>query len=214
MRRSSRAAKELRLKIIEATKDGMTYEEIRRKYHVSPNTISKLVKGKSLNRYCAKCGETDPAKLEQHHPDKVNRPADTQTLCANCHSETHRKKARPMKREREQNPPTLANPSLSAVSILTPPALSRSQQHAYRLAQSTNHVAKLPVDPDALRLGFALYSMDLGGRGLRDALWPRQVPSGSSSQEKGHPSDSFLSRVIDGATGIFLLWLGVKLVKL
>jgi len=67
---------------VEARKRGMTYEEIRRKYGVSVNTISKLVKGKSLVRYCAKCGETNPEKLQEHHPDSVNRPSETRNpLC-------------------------------------------------------------------------------------------------------------------------------------
>ena len=214
MKRTNRAATRMRLKILEARKKGMTYEEIRRRYGVSPNTISRLTKGKSIARYCARCGETTPEKLEEHHPDKVNHPTETIDLCANCHSEIHRKKPRPRKKEREQNTPTLANPSLLTVSIPTPPALSGPQQHGYGFVQSTNHAPELPVDPNTLRLGLALYSMDLGGRGLRDALWPRQVPNSSPSQEQSSSLDNFLSRVIDGGAGTFLLWLGVKLFTL
>ena len=68
MRRTSKSSKKTKLKIVEGKKNGMTYEEIRRKYGVSLNSISKLVKGKSLLRYCRNCGETTPEKLEEHHP--------------------------------------------------------------------------------------------------------------------------------------------------
>jgi len=149
--------------------------------------------------------------LEEHHPDKVNHPTETIDLCANCHSEIHRKKPRPRKKEREQNAPTLTNPSLAAVSIPTPPTLSGPQQNGCGLAQSTNYVPELPINPDTLRLGLALYSMDLGRQGLRDALRPRQGPNGSASQEQSLSLDNFLSRVIDGGAATFFLWLGAKL---
>ncbi len=50
----------------------------------SSRTIANLVKGKDLSRFCTSCGETDAQKLEEHHSDKVNRPNQTITLCANC----------------------------------------------------------------------------------------------------------------------------------
>ncbi len=37
------------------------------------------------------CGENDPQKLEEHHPDKENYPNHTVVLCANCHSKITRK---------------------------------------------------------------------------------------------------------------------------
>lgn len=211
MRRTNRVATRTRLKILEARKKGMTYEEIRRRYGVSHNTISRLTKGKSIPRYCARCRETTPEKLEEHHPDKMNHPTETIDLCANCHSEIHRKKSRPRKQQREQNPPTLGNPSVPTASIPTPPGLSGPQQHRYGFAQSTNYVPELPINPDTLRLGLALYSMDLGRQGLWDALWPRQTPNGSTFQEQTLSLDNFLSRVIDGGAATFFLWLGAKL---
>lgn len=120
MRRPSRSSKRIRLKILEARKNGMAYEEIRRKYGVSLNTISKLVKGKSLLRYCSKCGETNPGKLEERHPDRANLPGKTITLCANCHSELHRKQPQENKEKRQHGQITPGGPDAHASGPQTP----------------------------------------------------------------------------------------------
>jgi len=91
MRRTNKEIKKLRKNVVEARKEGFTYEEIRKKYSLSPSTISKWTKGRDLTRTCTECGETDLLKLEEHHPDKINQPNHTITLCSNCHSELHRK---------------------------------------------------------------------------------------------------------------------------
>jgi len=90
MRRRKEHAMKLRVKILQDRKDGLTYEEIQRKRGVSSRTIANLVKGKDPKRFCEQCGETDPQKLEEHHPDKVNSPSQTVTLCGSCHAKVTR----------------------------------------------------------------------------------------------------------------------------
>jgi len=99
MRRRKEQAMKLRVKILQDRKDGLTYEEIQRSRGASSRTIANLVKGKDPKRFCEQCGETDPEKLEQHHPDKVNRPNDTRTLCASCHSKVTREQQRKMNKD-------------------------------------------------------------------------------------------------------------------
>lgn len=212
MRRKNSAAKKLKLKILEAKKNGMTYEEIRRKYGVSPNTISSLVKGKSLAKYCMKCGETAPEKLEDHHPDRVNYPTETEVLCANCHSHVHRIKRQKGKRDREHNQPTLtAAPStLSTEKLLPPPG---AQKHPYTPVQTPNPVPKFPVDPNAIRVGLAIYGMAQGAGQLADALWRKQQSSGPPSQGQRSYWNDLLDRFLEGGSGVFLFWVGVKLLK-
>ncbi len=102
MRRKNERVKKLRVKVIEDVESGLTYEEIRRKRGVSPSTIAKWTKGKDLKRYCRQCGETDPKKLEKHHPNKKESPEHTIDLCANCHSRITRKQL--SNRNRTQQP--------------------------------------------------------------------------------------------------------------
>ena len=92
----------LRVKILEDRKAGLTYEQIQRKRGVSSRTIAKLVKGKDLKRFCKMCGETDPEKLEEHHPDKENFPNYTVTLCASCHAKVTRKQMREKAKKEEK----------------------------------------------------------------------------------------------------------------
>ena len=94
MRRRSESMDKLRVKILQDWRDGLTYEKIERKRGVSSRTIANLVKGKDLKRFCQYCGETDPEKLEEHHLDRTNRPNETITLCASCHSKATRKQQR------------------------------------------------------------------------------------------------------------------------
>ncbi len=102
MRRTYEQLKKLRVKVIEDKKNGLTYEDIRRKRSVSPSTIAKWTKGKDLQRYCRECGETDPAKLEEHHQNKKEYPKWTVPLCANCHSEITRKQLKERRKKQEE----------------------------------------------------------------------------------------------------------------
>jgi Fic family protein len=108
MRRTKEGMKKLRIKIIKLKEKGLTVEEIRRRTGASPNTICKILKG-FKGKYCQKCGETNPEVLEQHHPDKINRPDFTITLCANCHEEITRKQARERNKKKE-NEKNILNP--------------------------------------------------------------------------------------------------------
>lgn len=101
MRRRSELMNKLRVKILQDWKNGLTYEKIERKRGVSSRTIANLVKGKDLKRFCQYCGETDPEKLEEHHPDRANRPNETKTLCASCHEKITRKQQRERYKKRE-----------------------------------------------------------------------------------------------------------------
>ncbi|MCZ2809797.1 MAG: hypothetical protein O2V44_10625, partial [Candidatus Bathyarchaeota archaeon] len=102
MRRRNELMDKLRVRILQGRKDGLTYEQIQTKTGASSRTIANLVKGKDPRRFCIRCGETDPQKLEQHHPDRVNRPNETVTLCANCHSTVTREQQRKTNREKKK----------------------------------------------------------------------------------------------------------------
>ena len=65
MRRKKELMDKLRVKILQDRQNGLTYEQIQRKRGVSSRTIANLVKGKDPQRFCQRCGETDPEKLEE-----------------------------------------------------------------------------------------------------------------------------------------------------
>lgn len=122
MRRKNELIKKMRVKVIEDIKNGLTYEEIRKKRGVSPSTISKWTKGKDLKRYCKSCGESDPRKLEKHHPNKKESPEHTVTLCANCHSKITRKQSSNRNRTRQSvtvpKTPQASSPKAQPTPIL------------------------------------------------------------------------------------------------
>jgi len=101
MRRRNELMDKLRVKILQDRKNGLTYEQIQRKRGVSSRTIANLVKDGDPKRFCQQCGETDPEKLEEHHPDKENFPNETVTLCSNCHSKVTRIEQRKRNREKK-----------------------------------------------------------------------------------------------------------------
>ncbi len=117
MRRKKQQVKKLRVNVIEDVKNGLTYEEIRRKRGVSPSSIAKWTKGKDLKRYCHECGENDPKKLEKHHPNRQESPEHTVDLCANCHSKITRKQS--SNRNKTQQP--VAAPKATQASTLKQP---------------------------------------------------------------------------------------------
>lgn len=113
MRIAARHLVQRRLKLIEARKAGATYFELRKRFGVSPNYLSKLFKGKDINKYCRDCGKNDPFVLNKHHPDRDNKPDYTIWLCSNCHSKAHRdKKSERAKRERAEKQRILAQPPI------------------------------------------------------------------------------------------------------
>jgi len=129
MRRRKEVMDKLRVKILEDRKAGLTYEQIQRKRGVSSRTIAKLVKGKDPKRFCQMCGETDPEKLEEHHPDKVNRPNYTITLCASCHAKVTRKQQQ--KRNKEKKNQLVIPEIVSALKVPVPQAVSTQPQVRY-----------------------------------------------------------------------------------
>ena len=129
MRRKKELISKLRAKVLQDRKDGLTYEQIQRKRGASARTLPNLVKGKDPRRFCIRCGETDPQKLEQHHPDRANRPNETVTLCANCHSTVTREQQRKIKREKKKEIYTPSN--TPSVRLSMPPRLMAQPQVAY-----------------------------------------------------------------------------------
>ena len=129
MRRRKEQAAKLRVKILEDRKNGLTYEDIQRKRGVSSRTVANLVKGKDPKRFCQQCGETDPEKLEEHHPDSVNFPNKTITLCASCHSKVTREQQRERTSEAKNEPVTAK--IASSVSIPTPQRMITQPQVPY-----------------------------------------------------------------------------------
>ena len=151
MRRKKELMNKLRVKILEDRKNGLTYEEIRKKRGASPSTISKLTKGKDLARFCQKCAETDPQKLEQHHPDKERQPEYTITLCANCHSRETRKqlkKGRKMQgkvtvpQEVEGLPPKRNQTSFSVSTAVPVPSSVRPANTRSLIPQEKRRLAR------------------------------------------------------------------------
>jgi len=124
MRRRKKEVEKLRVKILEEKRAGLTYKEIEKETGASSRTIANLVKGKDLSRFCTRCGETDTQKLDEHHPDKVNRPNQTVTLCANCHAAVTREQQR--KRNSKKKIDLATSKGNPTISVLTPPKIVNS----------------------------------------------------------------------------------------
>ena len=166
MRRRREQATKLRVKILEDRKAGLTYEEIERKRGVSSRTIANLVKGKDPKKYCNECGETDPEKLQEHHPDKVNDPDRTMTLCASCHSKVTREEQRERAKETQKK---LVDSQTTVTDIL------QTKQNPPTEAQP-GYTQMEPVPPEVWRwLGkYGLYSS--GGIALAEAICDKRLP--------------------------------------
>jgi len=166
MRRRNELMDKLRVRILQGRKDGLTYEQIQTKTGASSRTIANLVKGKDPRRFCIRCGETDPQKLEQHHPDRVNRPNETATLCANCHSTATREQQRKTNREKKKEIRTPNNTSPIHVSM---PSRSMAQpQVAY-----TQYRPFTPVEKRWIGRGV---SYGGGGVAVGEGLFDSRLP--------------------------------------
>jgi hypothetical protein len=141
MRRTKEGMKKLRIKIIKLKEKGLTVEGIRRRTGASPNTICKILKG-FKGRYCQKCGETNPEVLEQHHPDKINRPDFTITLCANCHEEITRKQARERNKKKE-NEKNILNP----VNLNSPATIQTQKENITQNLNLPNAPVQTYIQP-------------------------------------------------------------------
>ena len=166
MRRRKEQAAKLKVKIFEDRKAGLTYQEIERKRGASSRTIADLVKGKDPKKYCQECGETDPEKLQEHHPDKVNDPSTTVTLCASCHSKVTREEQR--KRTKETEKDLVGSKTTVPESLQTKQNLPTQAHPGYTQME--------PVPPEVWRwLGkYGLYSSS--GIALAEAICDKRLP--------------------------------------
>ena len=140
MRISTKRLKRRRLKIIKARKEGATYSELQRRFGVSPNYLSKLFKGKDINKYCKDCGENDPKVLEKHHADKENRPDYTIWLCSNCHSKVSRREARQRAKQKRIKAQSIA----SQFPIPQKTSYEKSGQFKKELRQAVEVITNQP----------------------------------------------------------------------
>ena len=77
--------KEREAKIVSLYKSGWSYKQLQKRYTISPNYLSKLVK--DIEVKCAACGKhKGKARFHAFHPDRINRPNYTITLCPSCHA--------------------------------------------------------------------------------------------------------------------------------
>jgi len=203
MRRTDKEIKKLRLKIIELKKEGKTYEEIRRITSASPSTIAKILKN-FKGRYCVKCGETNPEVLEENHPDKLNHPDYTITLCANCHEEITREQLR--RRDKQQR--LQENNSAGNQNVILVEDLSKKKDiqivpakplncNPQEIVKIQNYSANMPIISTSEILGIACL---IGGlAGLNAAL--------DQSKDK---KERFLFFIISCANfwSFYKIWIG------
>lgn len=78
MRRRKKQMERLRVKILEDRRNGLTYKRIESKRGVSSRTIRSVIKKGDPKRSCGVSAVTDPEMLNNHHPDRKNRPKDTE----------------------------------------------------------------------------------------------------------------------------------------
>jgi len=166
MRRRSELMNKLRVKILQDWKDGLTYKEIETKRGVSSRTIANLVGGKDLKRFCESCGQTDPEKLQEHHPDRANRPNETKTLCASCHDKITRKQQRERYKKRQNN-------------VLIPEVVETTNPPMQQIMSAPSEVShnERPLTVEEQRwLGKGLcYS--IGGIALGEGAFDKKIPT-------------------------------------
>lgn len=167
MRRRTELARKLRVKVLEDRQNGLTYEQIQQRRGVSSRTIAELVKGKDLKRFCQHCGETDPEKLETHHPDRVNSPTERITMCASCHSKVTREQQRKRNREIHDRGATQeVAPSLSFSTVQNPvasPPANDTQLQSVS-AEDARWIARwMAYGAGGICLGEAVFDSSLSG---------------------------------------------------
>jgi len=193
MRRKNEQIKKLRVKVIEDRKNGFTYEDIRKKRGVSPSTIAKWTQGKDLKRYCKLCGETDPEKLEEHHPDKERFPNYTVTLCANCHSKITRKQL--LERRKRQEKVTIPK-----TAEALPPKVDRtpvSTRPTITPLNPANSSSSRQFTPEEQRQIIKWGSFAAGGVAIGEAIFDKRLPW-------------WVRLIIGGGSGL-AFWLGGKI---
>jgi len=186
MRRRKDQAAKMRVKILQDRKTGLTYGEIQRKRGVSSRTIANLVKGKDPKRFCEQCGETDPEKLEEHHPDKVNYPNKTVTLCASCHAKVTREQQRKMNKEKKK--------VTGIPKIILP--LNVPSQRRISNPHQTIHFQPRPLTPQEKRWLGRGFLYGGGGIALGESIFDKKLPK--------------WLRIIVGVSGGILLYAGSR----
>lgn len=186
MRRKKKQMESLKVKVLEDRRDGLTYKQIENKRGVSSRTIANLLKGGDPQRFCGVCAETNPEKLEEHHIDRVNRPNETITLCANHHGEISRKQQRERIKEKKDN---------EAVQVSSPPAVSAGSSPA-PVSTQTAYPAK-PLTPEQQRSLGEVLCYGVGSAAFVEGLFNKNLPG--------------LTRIVLGIAGIGLFYQGSKL---
>lgn len=172
MRRKNGKINKLKVKVIEDMKNGLTYEEIRRKRGVSPSTIAKWTKDKDLTRYCQDCGETDPVKLEEHHPNKKEYPNSTVPLCANCHSKITRKQ---LKERRKKQKEVIVPQNVEVLAPKTNQSLSSVGTTVYA-PRSIPATSTPPLTPEEIRRLTRWGLFGAGGIATGEAILEKRLP--------------------------------------
>lgn len=96
-------------RIVELYKRGWSFRQLQKRYHKSPNYITRLVRGIEVT--CTACGKPKgKVRFHSHHPDRITRPAYTIPLCPSCHAKEEAK----IRKEKETEPRVLA-PSLPTI---------------------------------------------------------------------------------------------------
>ena len=177
MRRRKEIAKKLRVKILEDRRDGLSYSEIERKRGVSSRTIADLVKGKDPKRFCQMCGEIDPEKLEEHHPDKVNRPGNTITLCGSCHAKVTREQQRLKGQNKERIPVREVPPPEQIIAPPPTPLLREPTPVMPRIPVlgNTQSLAIQPLTSDEWRFLCRILWYAVGGVSIGEAVWGKKI---------------------------------------
>jgi hypothetical protein len=97
-------------KIVELYKSGWSYRAIQKRYHISPNYISDLVRGTEVT--CTICGKPKgKVRFHAHHPDRLNHPDYTIPLCPSCHA---KEEAR-LRREKESQSQSISSTALPII---------------------------------------------------------------------------------------------------
>jgi len=202
MRRRTEQAKKLRVKILEDRRNGLTYDEIEQNRGVSSRTIANLVKGKDPKRFCGMCAETDPQKLEEHHPDRENYPKVTRTLCASCHSKVTREEQRTKRRQVQKKvvmPKVIPSQQVPAAQLLPVPPRTVVRVPTSPPVRQTGTVSSRPLTPDEWRLLGRVGCYGGGGVALGEGLLNPKIP--------------WWGRLLLFGGAACSLWLGSKLHK-
>ena len=212
MRISTRRLKRRRLKLIKARKEGATFSELQRKFGVSPNYLSKLFKGKDINKYCEHCGENGPKVLERHHPDKANNPEYTIWLCSNCHSKISREETSQRAKQKKAEKQSILTQSLIQQKV---DDKSLSMDESISQANSTPQYIELNKAQKTvlgLILGAAVID-SLWGEKIRDYFQKRQEETKIEREPHTSEANANYQSSLVGKEGFVTTFIGKTLIS-